>query len=241
MDFFDIDGFLDKTFQKCFNKTDKLPNTVLFNNTIDATVYDQLNINNNINTTVDNVIKPMFPNDTVFNNEFNADKVFVLDKFNNNNNTRNNSNKCKYNFTKHLTYNINKLNLKFDSFLYMNKLWCEYINNLLNNTNNLDIINNKLLKCDLHGCCMEVYDSVNKTLVGIKGICIFESKKTFNLLSVDNKLRTILKKGTIFLINLPYGNYSTKIIGDNFIYRSAERTKTKFKNKYNLNLNLYNM
>jgi hypothetical protein len=62
---------------------------------------------------------------------------------------------------------------------------------------------------------------------------------------LDNEVKTVLKKGSVFKIDLPYTStglnnvnqiqiLSVKIIGDNFMYKAVERTKAKFKNKYNL-------
>jgi hypothetical protein len=42
------------------------------------------------------------------------------------------------------------------------------------------------------------------------------------------------------VLDLPYGDMHINILGDNFIYKSAERTKVKYKTKYNLNLKLFN-
>ena len=45
----------------------------------------------------------------------------------------------------------------------------------------------------------------------------------------------LLKKGSIFLIQYDDGKY-LKIIGDKFIFKSAERTKIKFKEKFTLHI-----
>ena len=109
----------------------------------------------------------------------------------------------------------------------------------MNGSLNTETIATKMLKCDLHGAIIEVVSSINKNNIGIKGILIFESRKTFNILTRANKLKTILKQGSIFKCEFPYGDMHINILGDNFIYKSAERTKVKYKTKYNLNLKLF--
>ena len=118
----------------------------------------------------------------------------------------------------------------------MSKIWNEY--NLLNGTLNEEIIANKFLKADLHGSMIKVINSNNKNNIGIKGILIFESRRTFNILTKENKVKTILKPGSLFEIT--FNNIEIQILGDNFLYKSAERTKAKYKIKYNLNNNYLN-
>ena len=136
---------------------------------------------------------------------------------------------------------MKKEEIKYESMVPMNQMWNEYITSLMNKTMNVETISSKIVKCDLHGALIEVANSVNKNNIGIKGIMLFESKKTFNILTQNNKIKTILKQGSIFKLNLTYGDIEVTILGDNFIYKSAERTKVKFKTKYNLNLNLLNI
>jgi RNase P/RNase MRP subunit p29 len=48
-----------------------------------------------------------------------------------------------------------------------------------------------------------------------------------------------LKAGSVFEVRLPagtHGGYAVRIWGDNIIYVGSERTKVRFKEKYNLDL-----
>jgi RNase P/RNase MRP subunit p29 len=212
--------------------------------------------------TVENILKPLFPNEKVFKNEFTPDKIFLLDKFigkkkspkkkeNNNFNISNpnvnmaneSSNlgvkKIKYKKMKEseiISQLKNDKTLNYNSLLSMNELWNQYITTLFGNfgkSPNHDTIYNKFIKADLHGSIVTVIDAKNKNLIGKKGILLLETRRTINIISQEeNVVKTILKKGAVFRIDLPNGNLSVDIIGDNFVYKAVERTKIKFKNKY---------
>lgn len=258
---FDIDSFLDSNFKKFTKKkkerkenkitNDNTNNTSssmiiqdkIFSNTIDSKIYERINLNtlkDPNNKSIEDVLKPLFPNEKVFQKEFTSDKVFVLDKFIKSS-EKTKKKIPKQNYTKNLIKEMKKEEIKYESMVPMNQMWNEYITSLMNKTMNVETISSKIVKCDLHGALIEVVNSVNKNNIGIKGIMLFESKKTFNILTQNNKIKTILKQGSIFKLNLPYGDIEVTILGDNFIYKSAERTKVKFKTKYNLNLNLLNI
>ena len=239
---FDIDAFLDNSFKK-FEKKKKNENKMeiekertdnLFSNIIDKNIYNTLNINlpENKNNNLNEFLKELFPNEKVFENEYTSEKVFVLDKFIKTQ-IKNKKRISKSNYTKNLISKIKKDKISYESLLPMNKIWNEYINNLLNGTLNEEIIAGKFLKADLHGAMIEVINSNNKNNIGIKGILIFESRRTFNILTKENKVKTILKPGSLFEIT--FNNIEIQILGDNFLYKSAERTKAKYKIRYTLN------
>ena len=239
---FDIDAFLNNSFKK-FEKKKKNENKMeiekertdnLFSNIIDKNIYNTLNINlpENKNNNLNEFLKELFPNEKVFENEYTSEKVFVLDKFIKTQ-IKNKKRISKSNYTKNLISKIKKDKISYESLLPMNKIWNEYINNLLNGTLNEEIIAGKFLKADLHGAMIEVINSNNKNNIGIKGILIFESRRTFNILTKENKVKTILKPGSLFEIT--FNNIEIQILGDNFLYKSAERTKAKYKIRYTLN------
>ena len=191
-------------------------------------------------TTLEQLYQPLYPNEKVFQTEFTSDKVFILDKFIKSKQHNKPKRISKQNYSKHLIKQLKTQEMNYNEMLELNVLWKEYISSLMNGSVNAETIAAKMLKCDLHGAIIEVISSVNKNNIGIKGILIFESRKTFNILTTSNKIKTILKQGSIFKVDLPYGDMHINILGDNFIYKSAERTKVKYKTKYNLNLKLFN-
>lgn len=216
----------------------------IFNeNKIDMKIYSKINLDEiksekNIQTI--NLIKPLFPNDEVFEKEFTPDKIYLIDKFINRTTKKNKKKQMKLNYTHNMIKNLKKEKMEYTSLLSMNQLWKEYITELMNNSNNDDTILNKMLKADLHGAILTVINSTNKNNIGINGIVIFESKRTFNLLNKKNEIKTILKNGSVFEIEINNG-IKILIYGDNFIFKSAERTKIKFKPKFYFNMDLFSI
>ena len=249
---FDIDSFLNNSFKKFEKKNNKMDieerTDNLFKNKIDNKIYSALNMNSiekYNKQKKDDLLKPLFPNENIYKNEFNEDKVFILDKYIDNKKENNKKKISKKNFTKNIIKSIKyDKTITYESMLEINKYWNEYIIGLLNNTQNSEIISQKLLKCDLHGSIISVYSSNNKNNIGLNGIVIYESKRTFNIITKKDSIKILLKTGNIFEIEIPNNNnkiIKAKIIGDNFLFRSAERTKIKFKSHFSLNKNYINI
>ena len=81
-------------------------------------------------------------------------------------------------------------------------------------------------------------------MVGIKGIIVRETKRTFVVIQKDNKVKSLVKEGSVFQFKLPNTLKSSddsksiriNIWGDKIQYTGAMRGKQKFKEKYNLEL-----
>ena len=217
----------------------------IFNeNKIDMKIYNKINLEETQtekNLQIKNIIKPLFPNDDVFQKEFTSDKVYLIDKFINRSNKKNKKKQMKLNYTHNMIKSLKKEKLNYEELLSMNKLWQDYIKDLMNNSNNEENILSKMLKADLHGAILTVINSTNKNNIGINGIVLFESRRTFNLLNKKNEIKTILKNGNIFETEINYNGMKINIYGDNFIYKSAERTKIKFKPKFYFNSDLFSI
>ena len=210
-------------------------------NKIDMKIYSKINldeIKEEKNIQTKNLIKPLFPNDEVFEKEFTPDKIYLIDKFINRENKKNKKKQMKLNYTHNMIKNLKKEKMEYTSLLSMNQLWKEYITELMNNSTNDETILNKMLKADLHGAILTVVNATNKNNIGISGIVIFESKRTFNLLNNKNEVKTILKNGCVFETEINNG-IKIQIYGDNFLYKSAERTKIKFKPKFYFNSEIF--
>ena len=216
----------------------------IFNeNKIDMKIYSKINldeIKTEKNIQTKNLIKPLFPNDEVFEKEFTPDKIYLIDKFINRTTKKNKKKQMKLNYTHNMIKNLKKEKMEYATLLSINQLWKEYITELMNNSNNEETILNKMLKADLHGAILTVVNSTNKNNIGISGIVIFESRRTFNILNKKNEIKTILKNGCIFETEINNG-MKILIYGDNFIYKSAERTKIKFKPKFYFNSDLFSI
>ena len=134
----------------------------------------------------------------------------------------------KLNYTHNMIKTLKKEKMDYDTLLSMNQLWQDYITELMNNSNNEENILSKILKADLHGAILTVINSTNKNNIGISGIVLFESRRTFNLLNKKNEIKTILKNGCVFETEMKYNGMKIIIYGDNFIYKSADE---ELKNK----------
>ena len=71
------------------------------------------------------------------------------------------------------------------------------------------------------GTKIRVVQARNKSLEGITGRIIDETKNTFKILTDKQEEKTLLKQGAVFMIN------KNRIIGKNFLHRPEERIKAK--------------
>jgi ribonuclease P protein subunit POP4 len=95
-----------------------------------------------------------------------------------------------------------KNQLKYDEVYPLNRLWLSYIKNLLGITSftniprspdhpNWENINQQLMKADFHGANITIYKSRCASLVGLTGIVVQDTKKTFKICGKDNYIRSI--------------------------------------------------
>jgi ribonuclease P protein subunit POP4 len=234
----------EKDNKMIIENIDKEKVSIFNDNKIDMKIYNKINLDEtktekNIQTK--NLIKPLFPNDEVFQKEFTPDKVYLIDKFINRTTKKNKKKLMKLNYTHNMIKTLKKEKMDYDTLLSMNQLWQDYITELMNNSNNEENILSKILKADLHGAILTVINSTNKNNIGISGIVLFESRRTFNLLNKKNEIKTILKNGCVFETEMKYNGMKIIIYGDNFIYKSAERTKIKFKPKFYFNSEIFSI
>ena len=234
----------EKDNKMIIENIDKEKVSIFNDNKIDMKIYNKINLDEtktekNIQTK--NLIKPLFPNDEVFQKEFTPDKVYLIDKFINRTTKKNKKKQMKLNYTHNMIKTLKKEKMDYDTLLSMNQLWQDYITELMNNSNNEENILSKILKADLHGAILTVINSTNKNNIGISGIVLFESRRTFNLLNKKNEIKTILKNGCVFETEMKYNGMKIITYGDNFIYKSAERTKIKFKPKFYFNSEIFSI
>ncbi|CEF65914.1 Ribonuclease P protein subunit p29 [Strongyloides ratti] len=86
--------------------------------------------------------------------------------------------------------------ITYSVFLPIYKMWLEYFNNVMRSGNCK--MDERLLKIDYHGCLLLVTHANNKCNVGVNGFVVHESRQTFQLVTKENKIKTIPKKDTIF-------------------------------------------
>lgn len=126
-------------------------------------------------------------------------------------------------------FKIPENHAKYSMYAPMNKIWRQYISSLLENEKNDDNFFLKFLKADLHGSILKILCSKCKNYEGESGIVIQETMRTFKIVTISNKIITILKQNSIFLIEV-FGKH-LKIYGQHLCYRPSDRLKIKFKMK----------
>lgn len=77
---------------------------------------------------------------------------------------------------------------KYDLYLPLHNLWKGYIENL---TQGQGDISSMLIKADYHGAYIKVIQSKSPDLIGIEGIVLQETMRTFKLITKENKYKGI--------------------------------------------------
>jgi ribonuclease P protein subunit POP4 len=136
-----------------------------------------------------------------------------------------------------------KTGLQFTNFTDLSNLWLTYMRDLLGtdgliksgwSPGNLEepllqTLQMKVTRADFHGAIMKVVSADCPTQVGRQGICLMETRHVFQILSADNRLRMIPKKGSAFSIEV--SGFLFTFPGSSMISRPAERSTKKPKNK----------
>ncbi|KAI0380373.1 ribonuclease P protein subunit p29 [Hypomontagnella monticulosa] len=149
-------------------------------------------------------------------------------------------------------YDIPKAGQKHSVFEPLNRLWLGYAREILGG----ELYSGgqgaaaKLSAADFHGAEVEVCRSRCPSRVGIRGIVVKDMRFAFEIITKDNKIKTVPKEGTIFRVRIPSTQESNtlnqkdgqepepeperkpfvfEIHGDQFQYRSADRANKKFK------------
>ncbi|XP_029434238.1 ribonuclease P protein subunit p29 [Rhinatrema bivittatum] len=126
---------------------------------------------------------------------------------------------------------------RYNLFLPLHDLWKQYIRDLCNGLRadaQPQMIQNKLLKADLHGAFLTVKKSKCPSYVGLSGIVVQEMKHVFKIITKDDKLKVIPKVNTVFSVEVD--GFISYIYGSRFQLRSSERSAKKFKMKGSIDL-----
>jgi RNase P/RNase MRP subunit p29 len=62
----------------------------------------------------------------------------------------------------------------------------------------------------------------------MEGLVLKETQQTFQILTQNDELKTILKKGIVFLLRVPTGEL-VQVFGDAVTFRAFDRSKMKFR------------
>ncbi|XP_032527761.2 ribonuclease P protein subunit p29 [Danaus plexippus] len=132
-------------------------------------------------------------------------------------------------------YTIQRNTMKYNEMTPLNKVWCEYMSQLLEldqpvpdyNSKNWEQFSQTLHKADFHGSYIQVVRSKCPSYVGKKGICIMDTRNTFKILSSDNILTTIPKKDSIF--EFCVNDIKIMILGKHLCMKPADRSAKRIK------------
>ncbi|KIW00499.1 uncharacterized protein PV09_08019 [Verruconis gallopava] len=109
-------------------------------------------------------------------------------------------------------YAIPKSQQKYDIYAPMHKLWCGYMHEILGlnrpDSSQAHYIDPKnagplLASADFHGAFVQVVSSRCVGRVGVRGIVVRDTKSTFEIITPNNKLKTIPKEHTVFRLEIP--------------------------------------
>ncbi|EDV31999.1 uncharacterized protein Dana_GF19665 [Drosophila ananassae] len=127
--------------------------------------------------------------------------------------------------------------MKYEDALPLNSLWKGYIQEHLGlregdqvpqvHDSRYEEFSKQLVKMDLHGAQLTVIQSKCKTLEGLHGICVMDTKNILKLLGLDHRIRSIPKSECVF--GLKVGNMDFTIFGQHLNIRPAERSVKKIK------------
>ncbi|NP_001086097.1 POP4 homolog, ribonuclease P/MRP subunit L homeolog [Xenopus laevis] len=126
---------------------------------------------------------------------------------------------------------------RYELFLPLHELWTQYIRDLCNGLRpdaQPQMIQNKLLKADLHGALLTVAKSKCPSYVGLQGIILQETKHVFKFITKDDKLKIVPKLNCVFSVEID--GFISYIYGSKFQMRASERSAKKFKGKGSIDL-----
>ncbi|KAM5138664.1 ribonuclease P protein subunit p29 isoform 2-T2 [Mantella aurantiaca] len=112
---------------------------------------------------------------------------------------------------------------RYDMFLPLHDLWKQYIRDLCNGLRpdaQPQMIQNRLLKADLHGALVMVYKSKCPSYVGLTGIILQETKHVFKIITKEDKLKVLPKLNCVFSVELD--GFITYIYGSKLQMRASE-------------------
>jgi len=125
-------------------------------------------------------------------------------------------------------FKIPKEGLSYAVVQPMHDMWLNYMGDLLQEEiKRKKSFVEKFVRADLHGCILHICKSKCPSYVGIGGIVVQETQRMFVVVTEENKVRNLPKKGSVFRSVL-FGKQVT-IFGNQFVVRPAERSCKKFK------------
>ncbi|XP_032417378.1 ribonuclease P protein subunit p29 [Xiphophorus hellerii] len=134
-------------------------------------------------------------------------------------------------------FHIKPQHQRYELFLPLHQLWRQYVVDLcggLKPTVNPQIVQQKLLKADLHGAIITVVRSKCPSYVGTTGILMQEFKHVFKIITKEDQVKVIPKRNSVFSVELD--NFVSHIYGSKMEFRASERSAKKLKVKGTIDL-----
>eukprot|EP01113_Clastostelium_recurvatum_P049981 TRINITY_DN9358_c0_g2_i1.p1 TRINITY_DN9358_c0_g2~~TRINITY_DN9358_c0_g2_i1.p1 ORF type:complete len:226 (-),score=23.61 TRINITY_DN9358_c0_g2_i1:63-713(-) len=115
----------------------------------------------------------------------------------------------------------------YDLYLSLHTLWKRYVDDVLSPQDTMPTLVEKLKKIDFHGAQIRITRSICPSLVGTTGIVLIETENTYKIITKDNRLLSVPKKGTVFTLFL--SSQEVTLFGANFCYKPAVRAARRVK------------
>ncbi|XP_056381667.1 ribonuclease P protein subunit p29 isoform X2 [Hyla sarda] len=134
-------------------------------------------------------------------------------------------------------FKINPDQQRYNMYLPLHELWKQYIRDLCHGLRpdmQPQMIQNKLLKADLHGAMITVFKSKCPSYVGLTGILLQESKHIFKIITKEDKLKVVPKLNCVFSMEID--GFISYIYGSKLQMKASERSAKKFKAKGSIDL-----
>ncbi|GAB1221326.1 hypothetical protein ENUP19_0079G0015 [Entamoeba nuttalli] len=110
-----------------------------------------------------------------------------------------------------------------DIVIKMNQLWIQYIDKIMELSHDL----NSLLNAEIQGGEISIIQSKNPSLVGKRGICVYESKNVIVLASPTTPVTITVIPKEIVNMKLHYKDKRIILYGRNWTIRPCDRIETK--------------
>jgi ribonuclease P protein subunit POP4 len=85
----------------------------------------------------------------------------------------------------------------------------------------------EIVREELLGCVLKVAESTNKSIAGLSGRIVGETRNTLKIEGVGGREKTIIKDQCVFLIK--YSNKWIKVDGKELVARPEDRIKKNVK------------
>lgn len=97
--------------------------------------------------------------------------------------------------------------ISYEDARKLNELWNLYVDEIIRVTNSNELSLETVAELDLNGAYIEIHKSYCATYLGLKGIVLLETLNAFRIVTLKDKLLTILKNKSIFILTIKDKSY----------------------------------